>query len=140
MEGGGSGGGTDRGGVEEEGVVLGLIAIRRIVVLFRRVVLVVSLSRVPVVASLLSSRGLFVVQWLVLVVGISRWWWLFLCVVVAVSVCGCPFVFVLRHPSSFEWSCSFLGVHRCLGGHVHCLGGRGNQAVSGCCWRWASHC
>ena len=76
MEGGQTGGGTDRGGVEGEGVVLGCVAVRRIVVLFRRVVLVVSLSRVPVIASSLSSRGSFVVRWLVLVVGVSRWWWL----------------------------------------------------------------
>ena len=74
MEGGGSGGGTDRGGVEGEGVVLGLVAIRRIVVLFHRVVLIVLSSHVPVIASSLSLRGSFVVRWLVLVVGVSRWW------------------------------------------------------------------
>ena len=88
MEGGGSGRGTDRGGVEGEGVVLGLVAIRRIVVLFRRVLLVVSSSHVPVVVSSLSLRGSFVFRWPVLVVGVSRWWWLFSCVVVTVSVCG----------------------------------------------------
>ena len=88
MEGGGSGRETDRGGVEGEGVVLGLVAVRRIVVQFRHIVLVVSSSRVPVVASSLSLRGSFVFRWLVLVVGVSRWWWLFSCVVVTVSVCG----------------------------------------------------
>ena len=67
-------------------MVLGRVAVRRIVVLFSCIVLVVSLLRVPIVASSLSSRGSFVVWWLVLVVGISRWWWLFSCVVVAVSV------------------------------------------------------
>ena len=40
--------------------------------------------------------------------------------VVAVSVCGRPFMFVLRRPSLFEWSCSFWGVRRCLSGLVRC--------------------
>ena len=119
MEGGGSGGGTDRGGVEGEGV-LGLVAVRCIVVLFHRIVLIVSLSCVPVVASSLSLCGLFVVRWLALVVGVSRWWLLFSYVVVAVSVCGRPFVFILRRLSSFEWLYSFWGIHRCLSGRVHC--------------------
>ena len=120
MGGGGWRGGTDRGGVEGEGLVLGCVAVRRIVVLFRRVVLIISLSRVPVVASSLSLRGSFVVRWLVLVVGVSRWRWLFSCVVVAVSVCGCPFLFILRRLSSFEGWCSSWGVRRCLSGHVRC--------------------
>ena len=119
---------------------MGCVAVRRIVVLFRRVVLVVSLSRVPVVASSLSSRGSFVVRWLVLVVGVSRWWWLFSCVVVAVSVCGRPFLFVLRRPSSFEGWCSSWGVRRCLSGRVRCWAVVATRRVSGCCWRWASHC
>ena len=88
MEGEGSGRGTDRGGVEGEGVVLGLVAIRCIVVLFRHVILVSSSSCVPVITSSLSLHGSFVFRWLVLVVGVSRWWWLFSCVVVTISVCG----------------------------------------------------
>ena len=120
MEGGQTGGGTDRGGVEGEGVVLGLVAIRCTVVLFHHVVLIVSSSRVPVVTSSLSLHGSFIVWWLVLVVGVSRWWRLFSCVGVAVSVCGHPFIFILRCLSSFEWSCSFWGVHRCLSSHVRC--------------------
>ena len=104
--------------IEGEGVVVGLVAVGHIVVLYRRVVLVVSSSHVPVVASSLSLRGSFV--WLVLVVGVSRWWRWFSCVVVAISVCGRPFVFVLGRPSSFEWSCLFWGVRRCLSGRVRC--------------------
>ena len=53
-------------------------------------------------------------------VGVSRWWWLFSCVVVAISVCGRPFLFVLRRPSSFEGWCSSWGVRRCLSGRVRC--------------------
>ena len=134
MEGGRTGGGTDRGGVEWEGVVLGLVAVGRIIVLFRRVILIVSSSCVPVVASSLSLHGSFMFRWLVLVVGVSRWWRWFSCVVVAVSVCGHLFVFVLGHPSLFEWLCSFWGVRHCLSSCVHCW------AVLGCCWCWASHC
>ena len=122
-------------------MVLGLVAVGCIIVLFRHVILLVSSSRVPVVASLLSLRGSFV--WLVLVVGVSRWWRWFSCVVVAVSVCGRPFVFVLGRPSSFEWSCSFWGVRRCLSSHVRCWAvvatGRSRVVVgvgcltAGCC-------
>ena len=65
-----------------------------------------------------------------LVVGISRWWWLFSCMVVAVSVCGRPFMFILRHLLSFEWLCLFWGIHCCLSGHVHCW------AVVATGWSW----
>ena len=56
--------------------------------------------------SLCHSQS-FIIWWLV--VGVSGW--RFSCIVVAVSVCGHPFIFTLGCLLSFGWLSSFVGSH-----------------------------
>ena len=97
-------GGTDGGVGGLGGRVLGLVMVCC-------VILIVSLSHVPIIAFLLSLHESFAV-------------WSFLWLVAAISacasipVCGHLFVFTFGCPSLFGWLSLFVGSHfLCMGGH-----------------------
>ena len=108
-----------RGLIEGERVVLGLIAIHC-------VILIVSSLHVPIITSLLSLHGLFIIWWLVLVVGILGHG----------GGCFCVWWQLLLH----------VGIHSCSLWGIHChLDSCPDLwavvfivwAVMGCHWHWA---